>query len=128
MARGLPYYPETIRRVGGVTGGIDMSGVETNPGVEHPAPYQELPDLRAYTEKLLGVGTEDLYRVLLGVVDRVALAAVLRHVGGNQVRASEVLGISRTTLRGKLRAAGLSADGRRRAPPGANGAVSAGEV
>lgn len=82
-------------------------------GAEPPAPH-ELPDLRAFTEMLLAAGTQDLYRVLLGTVDRVALAAVLRHVGGNQVRASEVLGISRTTLRGKLRAAGLSADGRRR--------------
>lgn len=82
---------------------------------------RDLADLRAYTEQLLGAGTQDLYRVLLGTVDRVALAAVLRHVGGNQVRASEVLGISRTTLRGKLRAAGLTADGRRKNPVENNG-------
>lgn len=98
-----------------------MNGTVSNPGAESPAQAQELPDLRAYTEQLLASGTQDLYRVLLGTVDRVALAAVLRHVGGNQVRASEVLGISRTTLRGKLRAAGLSADGRRKAPSGVNG-------
>lgn len=98
-----------------------MNGTLSNPGAESPAQQHELPDLRAYAEQLLAAGTQDLYRVLLGTVDRVALAAVLRHVGGNQVRASEVLGISRTTLRGKLRAAGLSADGRRKAPPGLNG-------
>ncbi|QDU22694.1 DNA-binding protein Fis [Urbifossiella limnaea] len=69
-----------------------------------------------------------MYRVLLGTVDRVALAAVLRHVGGNQVRASEVLGISRTTLRGKLRAAGLSADGRRKSTAGHNGTPVSREV
>ncbi|HYH67563.1 MAG TPA: helix-turn-helix domain-containing protein [Urbifossiella sp.] len=101
-----------------------MNGVLPNHGAESPVHHQELPDLRAYTEQLLASGTQDLYRALLGTVDRVALAAVLRHVGGNQVRASEVLGISRTTLRGKLRAAGLSADGRRRAAPGTNGAVA----
>lgn len=103
-----------------------MNGLLPNHGAEGPVNHYELPDLRAYTEQLLASGMEDLYRALLGTVDRVALAAVLRHVGGNQVRASEVLGISRTTLRGKLRAAGLSADGRRRAPPGVNG-TAAGE-
>jgi DNA-binding protein Fis len=98
-----------------------MNSVVTNPGAEAQGQQQSLPDLRAYTEHLLATGSQDLYRVLLGTVDRVALAAVLRHVGGNQVRASEVLGISRTTLRGKLRAAGLSADGRRKNSPEANG-------
>jgi DNA-binding protein Fis len=102
-----------------------MNGMLTNHGTDAPAPHQELPDLRSYAEQLLASGTQDLYRILLGTVDRVALAAVLRHVGGNQVRASEVLGISRTTLRGKLRAAGLSADGRRRAAPGSNGTAPA---
>ena len=32
---------------------------------------------------------------------------VIRHERGNQVRASEVLGIARNTLRAKIRAAGL---------------------
>jgi DNA-binding protein Fis len=98
-----------------------MNSVATNAGPEAPAQQRDLPDLRSYTEQLLAAGTQDLYRVLLGTVDRVALAAVLKHVGGNQVRASEVLGISRTTLRGKLRAAGLSADGRRKHHAETNG-------
>jgi two-component system nitrogen regulation response regulator GlnG len=42
-------------------------------------------------------------------VDRVVLGAVLRHVGGSQVKASQLLGISRTTLRAKLRALGSAA-------------------
>ena len=98
-----------------------MNSIAMNAGSEAPAQQRDLADLRSYTEQLLASGTQDLYRVLLGTVDRVALAAVLKHVGGNQVRASEVLGISRTTLRGKLRAAGLSADGRRKHHAETNG-------
>jgi hypothetical protein len=53
---------------------------------------------------LLALGSPDLYRRIIAEVDRVVLAEVLRHMGGNQVHASELLGISRTTLRAKLAA------------------------
>ena len=49
-------------------------------------------------------GETDIYPKVTAAVDRVVLETVLRHVKGNQVQASEVLGISRTTLRAKLRA------------------------
>jgi two-component system nitrogen regulation response regulator GlnG len=53
---------------------------------------------------LLATGAPDIYRTVIAEVDRATLAAVLRHVHGNQVHASELLGISRTTLRAKLQA------------------------
>jgi len=37
-------------------------------------------------------------------VDRAVLAVVLEHADGSQVAASQLLGISRTTLRAKLQA------------------------
>jgi two-component system nitrogen regulation response regulator GlnG len=57
-----------------------------------------------FTQELLRAGELDIYRRIEQEMDRVVLGAVLRHVAGNQVKASAILGISRTTLRAKLRA------------------------
>ena len=54
--------------------------------------------------ELLRAGKPDIYREVSQSVDRVLLETVFRHVKGNQVLASELLGISRTTLRAKMRA------------------------
>src|ERR1700722_6002920 len=61
-------------------------------------------DVLRLVRDLLAFGSPELYRRVIAEVDRVVLAEVLRHVGGNQVHASELLGISRTTPRAKLAA------------------------
>ncbi len=61
-------------------------------------------DIRKLTRDLLAFGSPDIYRGIISEVDRVVLAEVLKHVANNQVHASELLGISRTTLRAKLAA------------------------
>jgi two-component system nitrogen regulation response regulator GlnG len=77
-----------------------------------PAPPVEvsLPGVLALVERLLRAGEMDVYRRVCQEVDRAMVPAVLRHVRGNQVKASEILGISRTTLRAKLRALNLGTD------------------
>ncbi|MFO0809853.1 MAG: sigma-54 dependent transcriptional regulator [Gemmataceae bacterium] len=65
-------------------------------------------DVLALTCDLLRQGRLDIYRTVAQAVDRAVVELVLRHVRGNQVQASELLGISRTTLRAKLHALGLS--------------------
>jgi two-component system nitrogen regulation response regulator GlnG len=52
----------------------------------------------------------DLYARVIQAVDRVLLAEVLRQTQGNQLRASEILGIDRKTLRQKLRNLGMIAN------------------
>jgi len=58
--------------------------------------------------ELLGAGEPDIYRRLCLEVDRVILDIALQHTRGNQVLASQLLGMSRNTLRAKLRTLGLT--------------------
>jgi nitrogen regulation protein NR(I) len=70
-----------------------------------PAPAagtSRLPDVRDLARSLLTSGSNDVYRQVIHEVDRVVLDEALQTVNGNQVHASELLGISRTTLRSKL--------------------------
>ncbi len=65
-------------------------------------------------ECVRGLGSREaanLYELVLGLVERPLLRAVLRETGGNQLRAAALLGINRNTLRKKLRALGLKAEG-----------------
>ena len=61
-------------------------------------------DVALLTTNLLRAGESDIYRRVCLEVDRVVIETVLRHAKGSQVQASALLGISRTTLRTKLRA------------------------
>jgi two-component system nitrogen regulation response regulator GlnG len=64
-------------------------------------------EISALIRQLLAARETDIYRKVCSAVDRVILEEVLQHAKGNQVQASEILGISRTTLRGKLQELGL---------------------
>ncbi len=64
--------------------------------------------LEALAAELLRKGGSDLYADAVAALDRVLLPYVLRHTGNHQTRASELLGISRATLRQKLRSLGLA--------------------
>ncbi len=79
-----------------------VQGWSPAPPVEHPT-----GDLAREVRQQLAAGTPDLYRHLTSLFDRVVLTEVLDHVGGNQLQAADLLGISRMTLRAKLRKLGL---------------------
>jgi two-component system nitrogen regulation response regulator GlnG len=65
-------------------------------------------DLALVVRKLLRSGESEIYEKVVRHVDRIVLREVLDHVEGSQVEASELLGISRNTLRSKLRALDLA--------------------
>jgi nitrogen regulation protein NR(I) len=82
------------------------------------APREAPADVGARAEGVLNVaqfarrladgGEEDIYRRVHGEVDRILLPLILEHVDGNQVTASQMLGIARSTLRAKISDLGMT--------------------
>jgi two-component system, NtrC family, nitrogen regulation response regulator GlnG len=66
-------------------------------------------ELSSFIESRLN-GPPGLHAEVIASVERLLFERVLRHTHGNQTQASELLGLSRPTLRHKLRTLGLSAD------------------
>ena len=68
-------------------------------------PLSALTDeaLRSYFASLNGHKPADLYQLVLGEVEKPLFNAVLRYTNGNRSVAAEILGISRGTLRKKLK-------------------------
>ena len=63
--------------------------------------------IELYLGDMNGHDVTDLYRVVLSEVEPAILDVVMKHVEGNQTDAAEVLGVSRGTLRKKLRSYSL---------------------
>ncbi len=62
-----------------------------------------------YVAERLEAGTDNLYAEAISVAERQLLRQVLAHTGGNQFKAATFLGISRVTLRSKLKSLGIEA-------------------
>jgi two-component system nitrogen regulation response regulator GlnG len=75
----------------GTVQSLDRSGPEAWRGVG--------PEI----ERLLSSQSKEVYRIALNTFDRVLLGRIMTIVDGNQGKATEILGISRPTLRAKLR-------------------------
>lgn len=58
--------------------------------------------MEQYFVHMSGYRPKNVYRMVMDEVERPLFESVMRHCGGNQSRAAEVLGISRGTLRKKL--------------------------
>jgi two-component system nitrogen regulation response regulator GlnG len=59
--------------------------------------------LREFVEAAPAKGEKDVYRRALEQFDRWIVSYIMQHAGGQQNRAAEILGLSRVTLRSKLR-------------------------
>lgn len=61
------------------------------------------------TDRLLA-GSENLYQESLDLIESYLITRVLNHVQGNRVKAAKILGITRTSLRHKLRHLGIQVE------------------
>ena len=77
---------------------VTPDGAPSDPGLEH------------FIDERIRAGSEDLYAEAVRRLERSLLTHVLRHTGGNQLQAARLLGITRGSLRAKLRDLGIRID------------------
>ena len=92
----------------------DLPGLGTATGApgdgKEPSTGSPVLDLTALADAMLRDGARDVHRRLLAVVEKELLTRALGVTHGHQTQASELLGISRATLRHKLRELGITLD------------------
>lgn len=63
--------------------------------------------LGLYLDALDGASPRDVLSMVVKAIERPVIDMMLEHAGGNQALAAEYLGISRPTLRAKIRSSSL---------------------
>jgi len=100
--------PETTiainERLGGTQGQPGQSQPVLNKDLFKDFPLEDLvhSKLESFIEQIQGYEVNDLYPIVLERVERPLIQLVLRKTRGNQVRAAQILGINRNTLRKKI--------------------------
>jgi two-component system nitrogen regulation response regulator GlnG len=92
------FLPPAVRSAAGETNGE----VESHPG--------EIAALEDFVDERIQARSIDLYAEVSAYVERIVLTRVLRHTGANQSTAAKILGITRGSLRNKIRTLGIRID------------------
>jgi two-component system nitrogen regulation response regulator GlnG len=73
-----------------------------------PASAEDGLTMGQFIDGRIAAGSEDLYAEALQRLERLLVTKVLQHTGGNQLQAAKVLGITRGSLRNKVRELGIT--------------------
>lgn len=92
------HFPEALQAAAGVPRAEDSVGPPGGFGRE----------VRAELRRVRGEKDGQLYEHILSLVERPLLQAILDRAGGNQLKAAQLLGINRNTLRKRMRQLGIS--------------------
>jgi len=91
------FLPPTVRREG--------PGPREGIRIDHP-----MEALERMIDERLRTGATEIYEEVQAELDRHLIMRILAHTRGNQHQAARILGLSRNTLRGKIRALGIRID------------------
>jgi two-component system nitrogen regulation response regulator GlnG len=91
------FLPDTVK------GTARTVGVNRPTTGRSPAQFSD-----AFISERLQTGTQNLYAESLASMERQLITRVLEHTRGNQLQAAKILGITRGSLRFKIRALGLT--------------------
>ena len=90
------FLPDEVRSYGGSKGQAGGAGPDATPVTE------------SYIDSRIFDGTEDLYAEAVVMLERSLITRVLQHTKGNQSHAAKILGITRGSLRNKIRMCGIA--------------------
>ncbi len=91
------FLPEEVRNYDGASQPEDADGLP-------PSDLKKLVDARISSQ------STDLYGDALLLMEKYVITRCLRHAGGNQSKTARILGITRGSLRSKIRTLGISID------------------
>jgi len=89
---------------------VDPAITQLHPQQETKKPLKACVEdaMQGYFQQLEGHVTNDLYQMVLNEIEEPLFRSVLEYTKGNQSKASELLGITRGTLRKTLNMYGLN--------------------
>ncbi|HWC90129.1 MAG TPA: sigma-54 dependent transcriptional regulator [Pirellulales bacterium] len=90
------FLPEDVRTRAGHGGASGDQAADVTPVTE------------AYIDTRIREGSEDLYAEAVALLERALITRVLQHTKGNQSQAAKILGITRGSLRNKIRTCGIA--------------------
>ncbi len=87
-----------------------VRGGSSSPLLSYPSEDAGAEYWERFVNERMTAGVEDLYDQALARMETELITRVLRRTGGNQLEAARILGVTRTTLRTKIRQLGIAID------------------